>query len=303
MRTYNYRGLFWPGVLILIGVLALLVNTNVIPSDRLYRLGDLWPLLLIVLGLELLIRRAAMPAPAATAAAAVIVVLAVVGAAVYVAAGPPLGSGTLDSSQPVGALNSASLQVNVGGASIKVSGNSSLGDDLYHAHIGYSGRAPSVELDRSSGQLRISQNGGGFLFPSQHFTLDLQINPKVPWGINVNAGGTNETLDLAAVNVTQIDLNTGGSSEDITLGEPHGTVSIQINGGGLTVHLHRPPDAGAAVHVSGGAVSLTFDGRHRGGIGSVDDSSGGTTGTYQVQVSGGGCNVTMDTNSSASPSG
>jgi len=299
-RGYSYRGLLWPAVLILFGIIALLVNTNVIPADRLYRLADLWPLLLVVLGLELLVRRAALPSPASTVAAALIVLLALVGAAVYVAAGPPLGNGTLDSSQPVGELSQAALEVDVGGASITMTGSSSLGDDLYRAHINYSGRKPSVSLDRSSGEVRISQNGGGFLFPSQRFTLDLQLSTKVPWGVTVNAGGTSETLNLAEVQVRSISLNTGGSSEDITLGQPHGSVPIQVNGGGLTVRLHRPDGTAASVRVSGGAVSLTFDGRHHGGIGSAEDSSGSGPDIYDVQVSGGGVNVTMDTNS---PSG
>jgi len=34
-------GYFWPGLLILIGVFALLVNAGLLPTDRLYRLVDL----------------------------------------------------------------------------------------------------------------------------------------------------------------------------------------------------------------------------------------------------------------------
>ncbi len=293
-RGYSYRGLLWPAVLILFGILALLVNTNVIPADRLYRLADLWPVLLVVLGLLILVRRTAMPAPGATVAAALIVLIAVAGAAAYVAAGPALGSGTLDSSQPVGLLEHANLEVDAGGANITISGDSSIGDDLYQAHITYAGRAPSVTLDRTSGVLRITQNGGGFLFPSQRFTLDLKLR-TIPWGITINAGGTSAHLNLTDVIVTSIALNTGGSNEDIKLGPPHGSVPISVNGGGLTVHLHRPSDALASVRVSGAGVNLTFDGRHHGGIGSVEDSTPGGSDRYDVEISGGGCNVTMDT--------
>lgn len=294
-RGYSYRGLLWPAVLILFGILALLVNTNVIPADRLYRLADLWPLLLVVLGLLILVRRTAMPAPAATAAAALVVLLALAGAAAYVAAGPPLGSGTLDSSQPVGSLGHADLEVDVGGANIIVTGDSSLGDDLYQAHISYAGRPPTVSLDRSSGRLRISQSNSGFMFTSQRFTLNLKINTNTPWAITLNAGGTSDTMRLSDVTLTSLAMNTGGSSADITLGEPHGDVPIAFNGGGLTVHLHRPSDAAASVKVSGAGVSLTFDGRHHAGIGSVEDSTPSGSNRYDVQISGGGCTVTMDT--------
>jgi len=299
-RGYSFRGLFWPAVLILFGILALLVNTNVIPADRLSRLADLWPLLLVVLGLLILVRRTAMPAPAATIAAALIVLVALAGAGVYVAAGPRLGSGTLDSSQPVGSLEHAELEVAVGGANITITGDTSLGDDLYQAHIDYSGRPPTVSLDRSNGELRISQSNNGFMFSSQRFTLNLKISTKVPWGITINAGGTSATMALSDVKLTSMAVNTGGSSTDITLGEPNGAVPVNFNGGGMTVHLHRPSDAAASVRVSGAGVSLTFDGRHHGGIGSVEDSSGSGSDRYDVRISGAGCTVTMDTNS---PSG
>lgn len=297
-RGYSYRGLFWPAVLILLGILALLVNTNVIPADRLYRLADLWPVLLVVGGLLLLVRRTGMPAAAATIAAALIVLLALAGAAAYVAAGPALGNGTLDASQPVGSLERANLQVDVGGANITVTGDSSLGDDLFQAHINYSGRVPTVSLDRSTGDVRISQNGSGFLMSGQRFTLTLKISTKVPWAMTINAGGTSDTMALQDVMLKSLAMNTGGSNADITLGAPQGEVPISFNGGGLTVHLHRPSDAAASVKVSGAGVSLTFDGRHHGGIGSVEDSTGsGGSDRFDVQVSGGGCNVTMDTNS------
>jgi len=223
------------------------------------------------------------------------VLLALAGAAAYVATGPALGSGTLDSSQPVGSLERADLEVDVGGANITVSGDTSLGEDLYQAHINYAGRPPTVSLDRSTGQLRISQTNSGFVFTSQRFTLNLKVSTKVPWAITINAGGTSDTMALSDVKLTSLAMNTGGSSADITLGEPNGVVPININGGGLTVRLHRPSDAAASVKVSGAGVSLTFDGRHHGGLGLVQDSSGSGSDRYDVQISGGGCNVTMDT--------
>jgi hypothetical protein len=293
-RSYGYRGLFWPAVLILFGILALLVNTNVIPADRLYRLADLWPLLLVVLGLLILVRRTAMPAPTATVAAVMIVLLALAGAVAYVATGPALGNGTLNSSQPAGSLERASLEIDVGGANITVTGDSSLGDNLYKAHIDYSGRVPNVSLDRSNGEVRISQSNSGFLVPGQRFTLSLAISTKIPWAITVNAGGTDDTMMLSDVTLTSMAMNTGGNNADITLGQPHGRVPITFNGGGLTVNMHRPSDAAASVRVSGAGVSLTFDGRHHGGIGAVQDSAGGGSDRYDVRISGGGCTVTMD---------
>src|SRR5260370_20008941 len=108
----RYRSLFWPAILILVGVFALLVNVGLVPVERLDRLADLWPLILVVIGLELVVRRALQGA-SAEIAAALIVLLAIGGAAAYVALGPsiPIGIQTLDASNQVGSLNPATARV------------------------------------------------------------------------------------------------------------------------------------------------------------------------------------------------
>jgi hypothetical protein len=294
----RYRSFFWPAVLILIGVFALLVNSGVISTDRLSLLADLWPVILIVIGLELLSRRA-LPGQSGDVAAVLIVLLAAGGAIAYIALAPNPGTThALDSSAAVGNLDHASLEVDAGSANITVGGTKAvvLGSDLYHAHITYSGPKPDVSFDRSNGRLQISQSNSGFGFQSRRFTLDLQISSNVQWKITSNGGASTETFNLGNVQVGSIDINTGASREDITLGPPTGIVPITINGGALTVHLHRPPGTGAAVTVSGGAVSLDFDGHQNHAIGNLQESTGSGTDMYRVDVSGGACTVTMDPN-------
>src|ERR1700704_5566926 len=122
----HYRSFFWPVVLILIGIFALLVDLNVISGDRLYRLADLWPLILIVIGLELIARRT-LQGSAVNLAAILILVIAGVGAVAYVAVGPaiPGGTHTLTASGQVGTLTAAKLDVQVGAADLTVVGDKS----------------------------------------------------------------------------------------------------------------------------------------------------------------------------------
>jgi hypothetical protein len=295
----GYRSLFWPGILILVGVFALLVNVGLVPVDRLDRLVDLWPLILVVIGLELVVRRALQGATAELAAA-LIVLLAIGGAAAYVALGPsiPTGTQTLDTTGKVGSLNHAAVQVDAGSATITMQGSSSIGDDLFRAHIEYSGRRPDVSLDTSSGELHISQNDtSGFFFQSRRFALTLELNSSVPWKIGVDTGESSNTFMLPTVHVASIDLNTGASKEDISVGAPSGTVPITINGGALTVNVHRPSGVAASVSVSGGAASLSFDGRPTRAVGTLTAQTSDydhASDRYQIQVDGGACNVTVD---------
>ena len=298
--NYRYRSFFWPAVLIVIGVFALLVNSRLVPVERLDRLADLWPLILVVIGLELLVRRALRGATA-DIAAALIVLLAIGGAAAYVALGPsvPTGTQTLDSTAKVGEISTATARVDAGGASITMRGGASIGDDLYRAHVEYTGRKPDISLDTSNGELHISQsNTSGFFFQSRRFVLDLQLNPNVRWKIVENTGAVSDVFMLSTIQVASIELNTGASQEEISLGAPRGTVPITINGGALTVNVHRPPGVPASAAVSGGAVTLSFDGRQSKAVGSVTERSSDydtASDRYRIQVDGGACNVTVDT--------
>ena len=295
----HYRSYFWPALLILIGMVALLVNAGVISTDRLALLSDMWPVLLIVIGLELIVRRG-VKGSAAEIASVLIVVLAIGGALAYVALAPNPGApGKLDTKAPVGSLDHASVELDVGAATISVVGTSALEGDLYRAHIEYSGPKPDVSFDRSNASLQISQGNTGFAFASRRFKLQLQINTSVPWKLVTNSGASTESFKLDSAHVTSIEINTGASREDINLGPPAGTVPITINGGALTVHLHRPSGAGASVVVSGGAVSLDFDGHQNRGVGTVQEASGSGTDTYRVEVNGGACTVTMDTSAAS----
>jgi Domain of unknown function (DUF5668) len=296
----HYRSFFWPVVLIFIGVMALLLDLNVISADRLYRLADLWPLILIVIGLELIARRTLQGA-AVDIAAALILVIAGVGAITYVSVGPaiPGGTHTLTDSHSIGTLTAAKLDVEVGAADLTVVGDRALGSDLYRAVITYSGPKPAVTLDTSTGELRISQQGEFGIFGSLHLAIELHISPAVTWSFSLNGGATNATLKLTDVKVTSIESNIGAARLDITVGSPKGIVPISVNGGALTVRVHRSSANGVSVQVSGGAVSLTADGHHTGAIGSASWQSEGYANAgdaYSIEVNGGACNVTVDTN-------
>jgi hypothetical protein len=236
-------------------------------------------------------------------AAVLIVLIAAGGAIAYVGLAPnPAATHELDASEKVGTLDHASLEVDVGSARISVDGAAGEGE-LYTAHIEYSGPKPGINLNRSTGKLEISQGSTSFgVFRSRNFILDIHLNPTLPWRIVGNSGAATDTFELAHVNVRSIELNTGASREDITLGKPSGIVPITVNGGALTVHLHRPAGTAASVTVSGGALNLEADGQQHRGIGSQNWQSAGydgATDAYKVEINGGACTVGIDATASA----
>jgi len=296
--TYRYRSFFWPALLILAGVVALLVNTGRIPVDRVYSLANLWPVILVVIGLELIIRRT-VHGIAGDIAAALIVLIAVVGAAAYVTVAPnPAAGHTYDASAQLGSIDQVALQINIGAATVNLSPTTDAAQ-LYHAHIEYNGAQPRVQFDPATKILRIDQQDRGFsIFPARNFALTLQLNPGVQWSIEANSGAATVTMNLAQIHAKSISLNTGASRDEITLGPPTGIVPVEVNGGALTVRVHRPSGVEASVEVSGGAVSLDADGKSLRGIGHLSYASPGFSGaqdSFRIQVNGGASTVSLDT--------
>lgn len=295
----RYRSFFWPAILIVFGVMALGINLGAISAGRLYRVADLWPLILIVIGMVFISRRA-WQGSTRDLAAALIVLVAVVGAAAYVdVRGPvPTGSQTLSSSDTVGSLNKATLHVSAGAATLRVDGSEALGADLYRAHIEYSGPKPTVSLDRATGTLEIVHNDDFAFFQDRRFSLELQVSSAVTWNILVDNGAADNTLNLSTLKVGSIKISTGASHDAITLGTPVGIVPIRVDGGALNLLMHRPAGTEASVQVSSGVRNLSFDGRQFRGVGDEAWQSSGydhATDAYQVEVNGGASTVTMDT--------
>ncbi|TMC51941.1 MAG: hypothetical protein E6J20_13740 [Chloroflexi bacterium] len=300
----RYRSLLWPAVLIFAGVVALLVNIGLLSVDRLYELVNLWPLILIVIGLELIVRRS-VHGTSGEVASVLIIVVAIAAAAGYVTLAPnPAASSSSDFSGEVGGLSQATLEVDAGGATVAILGSADLGSRLYSGHITYSGPSPEVAFNRESAVLKIDQPSNQiFGLPGRQFTLTLQLNRDVEWIINESSGATNDTFQLGSLHVRSIKLNTGASRDEITLGPPSGPVPIQINGGALTVHLHRPSGTATAITVSGGASSLFADGKNTHAIGDISYETPGFSGAadaYRIEVNGGASNVSLDT---TAPSG
>lgn len=294
-NSYRYRSFFWPGILILAGAIALLVNTGQISVERLGLLASLWPLILIVIGLELIVRRT-MHGPSGDLVAALIVIVALVSSVVYVATSPNASARTYDTVGATGSFQAANVDIAVGAATVEISGVPDM-TELFRAHFEYTGQQPSVTFDQSTHTLRVEQNDTRFnFFQSREFEVTLQLNTDVRWAIREDSGAASITNNLARLDISSLQLNTGASKDDITLGSPSGTVPIEVDGGALTVQVHRPAGVNASVEVSGGAITLDADGHSSHAFGQVTYGSvPGDSDGYRIKINGGACTVTLDT--------
>jgi hypothetical protein len=304
---YRNRGLLFPLVLIAIGVIILLANTGVLSADALQRLGDLWPLLLVILGLQLILNHT-LPRQQATliglAATIVIVIAAVVYAAL--APAPAFGARQADSSGNLGGLTAATLDLNYSGATLDVVG-ASLGDSLYNAHVTYPGtdNPPSISLDQEKGTLEINESSTFSNFspfhwfgPSRRHVL-VRLTDRIPWTIQVSGGAANEQLDLSRLQLSKLQVSGGAHRLDVQLPAPKGTVLIDVSGGASNVTLRAPAHSEWRVAVTGGVSALTINGSSSGSVGGdFQQQSPGyaaATDRFDIEISGGASHIDFRT--------
>jgi hypothetical protein len=262
---YRNRGLLFPLILIAIGVIVLLANTGVLSSEALLRLSDLWPLLLVILGLQLILNHT-LPRQQATLIGLGATVVIVIAAVAYAALAPaaPFGTRQANSSEHLGGLSAATLDLGYNGATVDIQAGS-LGDSLYQARVDYPGsdNPPTISLDHESGTLQISESSGFSplrLFGAARRHVVVTLTDRIPWTIKLSGGTTNAHLDLRRLQLTKLEVSGGVSRMDVQLPSPKGTVLIDISGGVTNLTLRAPAGAQWHVAASGGVTGLRING-------------------------------------------
>ena len=297
------RGAFFPVILIAVGVIFLLVNLKVVSPDAVQRLGDLWPLVLVILGIQLVLNHT-LPRPQARIAglaAAAVIVLAALGYAILGPASPG-GTQRLESSEALNGLTAATLDLGYGGASVDVQ-SADLGTQLFQATVDYPNgeQPPDVTVDREAGTLQIS-GGNSSVFHlfggprTRHISVTL--TNRIPWSVQIAGGAADLHLQLENLQLLKLEISGGVSRMDVRLPRPKGTLAVDVAGGASTVTLHAVTNTEWRVAVSGGVSSLTINGTAYGGIGDVQQQShgyGSAADRLNVDVSGGVSHVDFRT--------
>jgi hypothetical protein len=300
---HRNRGLLFPLVLIAIGVVFLLANTGVLSPEALQRLSDLWPLLLVILGLQIILNHT-LPRGQATLVGLGATVVIVIAALAYAALAPstPFGTRQAESSAVLGGLTAATLDLNYSGATTDIQAGG-LGDSLYQAHVDYPGseNPPTISLDHETGTLAIRESPSFspfHLFGSRRHVL-ITLSDRIPWTIKVGGGAANLRLDLRHLQLAKLDVSGGANRVDAQLAVPKGTVLIAISGGASNVTLRAPAGSEWRVAVGGGVSAVTINGSSSGSIGGdFQRQSGGynsAANRFDIEISGGASHIDFRT--------
>jgi TetR/AcrR family tetracycline transcriptional repressor len=87
----------------------------------------------------------------------------------------------------------------------------------------------------------------------------IELNPRRPWKVKVQAPTWNTLLDVGGLDVREIHVDSGAANLECFLPPPHGFVPIRISGGVVNVSMHRPREAAVVAVAHTGAVKLKLD--------------------------------------------
>lgn len=258
----RYRSLFWPVILIGIGVLWLLGNLGFIQGNSLNLLAALWPLLLIGAGLDMLFARRSPLAGA-------LIALLLVGAAAFV-----LISGTTLGLQPAGGdfkverftapldgATSATVTLDTASQTVAVS---SLQDPelLMDATIGHFGEMDFLISGGADRQITLRrQPSSGFQFnfmPTQRQGWEIYLSPNVPLDLRVDSASGSIAMDLSQLSLTTLLLESGSGSANVTLPASREAYTADINSGSGSVTLVLPADTNLTARIDSGSGSINI---------------------------------------------
>ncbi len=291
-HRHHRAPLLGPLLLISAGVLFLLNNLGVVPWTIWETLGRLWPLILIAIGIDLVVGRR-------SPAIALLLVLAVMGtgAAIVYANSGFTAPGKLDSVPLDIRMNDvewASVHVDMGVGNLTLGSVLGEADLLATGNLGYyeNRGAPDIDVTEhgSAAEVEISEPSGGWNFVSNWFNggrspgWEINLNERVPVGLEVDAGTGNMTLDLEKLQLRSLTVDSGTGNASITLPATANGTIVEIDGGTGNLELFVPEGLEARIEVDSGIGNTTVDPRFSSQGEDTYESSDYDTATNKVTI-------------------
>jgi hypothetical protein len=297
-RSPRRGGLVGPAILVALGVVFLLNNLGYLGWGVWDTLLRLWPVLLIAIGLDLLIGRRSILGSALV----VLLLLAALGAAIWwtgfwLPGGMAIASETI--SQPLGAARRADIDIGMGAGRLQV-GPLAESDNLIEGMIAKSSGEQVLQDFSMSGNSATFKlhSRAAWAFPfrerrGERIEWSLLLNRDIPLRLHIDTGAGQAMLDLARLQVADLDVNTGVGQTTLTLPQ-QGQVQARINGGiGETVVI-IPARMAARIEATTGLGQVNVIGNYqRNGKISISPDYEGAANRVDLIVNGGIGSITI----------
>lgn len=303
-RRWHRPSLVGPAILILLGGALLLANLGLLRANW-WDLLRLWPVILILAGLDILARHsrwgsllvAALMVALVAGLFYVMVTGPLPGAPPLLAGSARAGRVTREVSQDLSGAKQVDVQIRMGVGELRLA---ALDDSprLMEGALSYpeGWQAPyvSYRVTGGVGRLELESRGGRgwpFLFgplPDGE-SWSVGLTREVPLSINVDAGASTSELDLRHLRLQGLTVKAGVGRMQVYFPSECGRVTARLEGGVGELTLYIPEGVEARLSVDGGLGSLNLSPRFRRIGEHTYETAGYSTAANQldVQVDGG----------------
>lgn len=262
--SHRFPSLFWPIVLIGVGVIWLLINFQIIPAVNINYLWRFWPLVLIAIGLNILLGGARRPWTGS-----LIGLVMVAAVLVVLIASPSLDKtpGFITTPEtftvPLEKAESARINLDLASWSVVVQPERTP-DLLFRADIG----APDIADVQTTGSEKekmvtlsaVRQPGVGFL--NLNLGADVRwkigLTDQVPLDLRVDGASGSVQLNLAGLKLSNLVLDMASGSSLVELPESDTPYTVLVDSASGSVDLTLPENTSLELVLStaSGSVNL-----------------------------------------------
>lgn len=255
------HSLFWPILLIGVGVILLLSNLNIITTANVEALLALWPLLLVAFGLEILFGRRSTLASG-------LIGLLMVGVVIFIlVAGPRVGLNLPTSqviqekySEPIGAARQANVLIDVASDPVTIDALSG-STDLIQANVTTFGAMEfSASGSGSDKSIVLRKRPSTGMFNWGFTTLptrwDVSLSPDLPLDLTLQGGSGSTDADLSRLQMERLRVDVASGSFVVSLPESGQAYDAEFEGGSGSLNVTLPADTSLTLSADGGSGSI-----------------------------------------------
>lgn len=266
-RTPN---LFWPMLLIGVGVLLLLSNLGIIEPVNLFFLLQMWPLLLIAVGVQVLVGRDRAWVSNLISIGLVVLAIVLLIFAQDLGFKPPSGNlSTEDFSATVGKAESADVNIEVDSGSVTINALKSGGnlvegeavyiedqDDFTFDSDGDSQKEVTIDLKQDG----LSSTFAWFfvLMGDQEIGVFANLTPDIPLDLKINTGSGKLKLALSKLELSNLSATAGSGGITATIPSGDYTANFHTGSGSITVTLESNSDLDLTANTGSGSITLNL---------------------------------------------
>lgn len=241
-------------ILIVLGIIFLLTNLGYISFDVLFGILDLWPLLLIVAGINVLFNKK----PIITLITWIVFfIILILYGAFYGGVNTNTDFNT-HFTKPV-ETSHGKFNLDIGAAKVNINSEE---NNLLKVN------ARGVKLDYSNTYKNnketvifnfANRNYNPIVFSTRSSNYNFRLNEDVVWDLDLDLGAISGTLDLENIATRSIDLNMGAGNLDIILGNKHDISNIKIDSGASNLNIAVPKDVGIKIKLDSALSKININ--------------------------------------------